>query len=251
MPADPTVAAVNHPRPTALAVSLLTTAVLALSGGLPAIAADETAPDVEGLRAFVLQSAPAAAAVPNAPRLEVEVGSLDPRLRLAPCRRIEPYLPPGARAWGRLRLGLRCTDGDVRWNVYLPVTVRAWVRGPVLALSRPAGHSVQASDLAEGEIDLAAGDDPPQRDPAQIVGRVLARPLAAGDAVGVAALRPRMWFSAGDSVRISAVGDGYTVSGAGEALGPGIEGRPVRIRTEGGRVITAMPVADRRVELPL
>ena len=37
-------------------------------------------------------------------RMEVSVGSLDSRLRLAPCARVEPYLPVGARLWGRTRL---------------------------------------------------------------------------------------------------------------------------------------------------
>ena len=34
-------------------------------------------------------------------RIEVEVGTLDPRLKLAPCERIEPYLPTGTRLWGK------------------------------------------------------------------------------------------------------------------------------------------------------
>ena len=44
-------------------------------------------------------------------RMEVSVGALDERLRLAPCARVEPYLPAGARLWGRTRLGLRRRDG--------------------------------------------------------------------------------------------------------------------------------------------
>ena len=52
-----------------------------------------------------------AALAPGAVRVEIEPGRLDPRLRLAPCERIEPYLPPGARAWGRSRVGLRCVQG--------------------------------------------------------------------------------------------------------------------------------------------
>ncbi|MEY8879139.1 MAG: flagellar biosynthesis protein FlgA, partial [Leptothrix sp. (in: b-proteobacteria)] len=59
-----------------------------------------------------------------APRVEVSTGQLDPRLHLAPCQKIEPYVPAGQRLWGRTRVGLRCTAGPVRWNVYLPVTVQ-------------------------------------------------------------------------------------------------------------------------------
>jgi flagella basal body P-ring formation protein FlgA len=41
-------------------------------------------------------------------RTEVEVGSLDSRLRLAPCEKVEAFMPPGSRLWGRSRIGLRC-----------------------------------------------------------------------------------------------------------------------------------------------
>src|SRR6218665_2264259 len=69
-------------------------------------------------------------------RMEVSVGNLDSRLKLAPCGQVEPYLPPNTRLWGRSRLGLRCVDGVTRWGVFLPVRVKAfgrgWVRrGPV------------------------------------------------------------------------------------------------------------------------
>ena len=52
-------------------------------------------------------------------RPEIEIGTLDTRLRLAPCQRVEPYLPRGSRlalspiqpvvvgAEGRFTLGLR------------------------------------------------------------------------------------------------------------------------------------------------
>ena len=39
-------------------------------------------------------------------RMEVIVGNLDSRLRLAPCGNVEPYLPVGMRLWGKT-LGFR------------------------------------------------------------------------------------------------------------------------------------------------
>ena len=41
-------------------------------------------------------------------RVDVRVGQLDPRLQLQSCARIEPYLPPGTRLWGRTSIGVRC-----------------------------------------------------------------------------------------------------------------------------------------------
>lgn len=86
-------------------------------------------------------------------RPEVIMGSLDPRLKLAPCGRVEPYLPPGTRLWGRSRVGLRCLEGAVHWNVFLPVTVKAW--GPAWVLVRPvtAGTPLVQEDAEIAEID--------------------------------------------------------------------------------------------------
>ena len=65
-------------------------------------------------------------------RMIVTVGALDSRLSLAPCAAIEPYVPNGLRLWGKTRIGVRCLDGAVRWNVFLPVQVKAlgpaWVK---------------------------------------------------------------------------------------------------------------------------
>ena len=44
-----------------------------------------------------------AAALPADARIEIEPGQLDPRLKLTPCRRIEPYLPTVVIAGGALK----------------------------------------------------------------------------------------------------------------------------------------------------
>src|ERR1043166_3241740 len=39
--------------------------------------------------------------------VEITVGEPDARLDLAQCRRYEPFIPTGARLWGRTTLGVR------------------------------------------------------------------------------------------------------------------------------------------------
>jgi flagella basal body P-ring formation protein FlgA len=183
--------------------------------------------------------------------VEVEVGQLDARLRLAPCQRVEPYLPAGASPWGRTRVGLRCLQGTTRWNVYLPVTVKAFGRALVAAAALPAGTVLAAQDLREEEVDFAAGPGNAIADAAAAVGRALARPLAAGEPLHATDLKARQYFAAGQTVQVVAVGDGYQVSSEGQALSPGLEGRPVRVRTDSGRVVSGVAVAENRVEIAL
>jgi flagella basal body P-ring formation protein FlgA len=188
---------------------------------------------------------------PGAMRVEIEPGRLDPRLRLAPCQHIEPYLPPGARAWGRTRVGLRCVQGESPWNVYLPVTVRVFAPAWVAASPLPAGSELQPEMLRQTEVDWAALPAPPLLDAARLVGRQLARPLAAGAAVRQSDLKQRQWFAAGDTVQLVARGPGFSVTGEGQALSPGMEGQPVRVRTDSGRMLTGQPVGPNRVEVQL
>lgn len=190
-------------------------------------------------------------AVPGVQRVEIEVGQLDPRLRLAPCQRVEPYLPQGTRLWGKARIGLRCTQGPSLWNVYLPITVKvfgpAWVAAQTLA----AGAVLSPGDLVQADVDWAAEASPTITDPEQAVGRTLLRRVTAGQGLRQIDLRPRQWFAAGDQVKVVAVGRGFAISSSGQALSHGIEGQSVRVRTENGRVVSGSPAGDRRVEIRL
>ncbi len=190
---------------------------------------------------------PAAAA----PRVEVQVGTLDARLRLAPCDRVEPYLPAGARLWGKTRIGLRCAQGRTPWNVFLPVTIKVFGPALVASAALPAGTVLAASDLGTAEIDLAEDGSPALTDTRPAVGRSLARAIEAGQGLRQSHLKPRQWFTAGDTVQVRAVGSGFAVAGAGQALTHGIEGQTARVRTESGRVVSGDPVAERRIDVPL
>lgn len=182
-------------------------------------------------------------------RVEVWVGPLDARLRLAPCRRAQPYLAGSARLWGRSRVGLRCIEGPSAWNVFVPVTVKVFGLAYVAAASLPAGSVIAPADMAQAEVDLAENPSNPFTDPARAAGRTLTRAVAAGQVLRESHLRPRIWFAAGDEVRLVAHGSGFQVASTGQALTPGIEGQPARARTESGRIVVGSPVAKKEIDL--
>lgn len=188
---------------------------------------------------------------PTGARIEAEAGALDSRLRLAPCARIQAFLPAGSSPWGKSRVGLRCLEGAVAWQVNLPVTVRVWAPAVVPAAPLPLGARLEGAELQVIETDWAAAPGKPFAAVDELSGRVLVRPLAAGQAVRPADLRLRQWFAQGDTVQILAMGRGFAIRAEGQALAPGLEGQPVAVRTEAGRVVKAIPVAQGRVELPL
>lgn len=173
-------------------------------------------------------------------RMEVEVGELDPRLRLAPCARIEPYLPTGSRLWGRTRLGLRCAEGPTRWNVFLPVTVKAFGPAWVLTGNVSTGAVLAEGDAMQAEVDWAADHTSVLADPALWLGQVAARPLQAGQPLRQAMVRAPKLFQAGAQVRVSAQGAGYAVMAGGQALSAGSSGQTVRVRMDNGKIVSGV-----------
>ncbi len=184
-------------------------------------------------------------------RPEVLFGSLDSRLRLAPCARIEPYLPPGTRLWGRSRVGLRCLEGPVRWNVYLPVTVKAW--GPGWVIKRPieAGSMLVQEDAEMAEMDWAEQPYAVLANPERWVGQQAAYALQPGQALRQNMVRPLPAFGPGAQVRVSSAGAGFQVVVSGEALTSGAPGQSVRVRLKGGRIVTGTVRDGQTVEVRL
>lgn len=241
-------------RPSSVIAAVLAVPLL---GATVDVRADGVDASLAG-RIEQLAQAGAQAAMPAQARVEVQVGQLDPRLKLAPCRQIQPYLPPGLAMWGRTRIGLRCLDaqsgagaGAGRWNVSLPVTVKVYAKALVAAAPLPAGTQLAQDHLAVAEIDVAAEPGAVFSDAAHLVGRQLIRPLAAGDAVRGGSLKQRQWFAAGETVSVRVSGPGYAVAGEGQAMTAGLEGQAVRIRFESGRTVTGRAVGDRQVEVLL
>lgn len=198
-----------------------------------------------------MAEAAARATAPPGTRVAVEIGALDARLRLAPCQQVQPYLPRGVSAWGRSRIGLRCTDGVARWNVTLPVRVAVFGRVVVANAPLPAGVNLSQDQLALADMDIAAEPGAVFTDPALLIGRVLARPLAASEAVRAPALKSRQWFAAGETVQVKVIGEGFAVASEAQAMGAGIEGQEVRVRFESGRTASGRAVGERKVELLL
>lgn len=232
------------------ALALATLAACMAGGAAWAQPAGGDVPSLDGAAALIAQAARNLQR-PGA-RVEVTVGQLDPRLRLAPCQRTEAYLPAGQRALGRTRVGLRCVEGPTAWNITVPVTVSLFAPAWVLAEPLPAGARLQAEHFTMGEIDH--GSLPPSArlpDPETLIGRELTRPLLGGSPVAASDVRQRQWFAAGETVQVIARGAGFAVATDGEALTAGTEGQPVRVRTASGRIVSGRAVADRQVEVML
>ena len=187
----------------------------------------------------------------SALRMDVTLGALDSRLRLASCNRVEPFLPVGNRLWGRTRMGLRCTDGIAKWSVFFPVTVKAF--GPAWIIKRnvAVGATLTQEDVVEAEVDWAEETGAVVIEHALWVGQVAARALATGQVLRHGMFRPAQVFQAGANVRVIAQGTGFQIMSDGQALSVGVIGQPARIKMENGRIMTGVVLDVRTVKIDI
>ncbi len=184
-------------------------------------------------------------------RPEIEVGSLDTRLRLAPCQKVEPYLPRGSRLWGRSRIGLRCADSPGAWNVFLPITVKAW--GPAWVVRQPVapGAALGPDDAELTEVDWAEHPSPVLVRQDDWLGKEAARGLMPGTVLRQPMVRPSLVFAAGSQVKVVVAQGAMRLAATGQAISHGYEGQNARIRMPNGRILSGRVQPDSSVELAM
>lgn len=184
-------------------------------------------------------------------RMEVAVGELDTRLRLAPCARVEPYLPVGTRLWGKSRIGLRCLEGESKWNVFLPVTIHAYGPAWVIKGNVLPGAVLNEGDAMEAEVDWAEETSPVVGRQSHWLGQVATRSLGTGQVLRQGLIKPATVFQAGAQVRVIAQGPGFQITSAGQALSAGIVGQSARVKMDNGRVMSGVVLDNRTVKLEI
>ncbi len=182
-------------------------------------------------------------------RVVVSFGDSGVRLQLAPCKQMEPFLPPNTRLWGRSYVGVRCVEG-ASWSTLLPVTVSVFGPALVAALPIAAGAPADPQAFRVDEVDWTRTGGTPVNDPALLDGRALARPLSAGQVLRAEDLRVPQTVFAGDPVRIRMIGKGFAISTEGFALAGAGEGQRLRVRTGAGKLLMGT-VRARAVEVRL
>jgi flagella basal body P-ring formation protein FlgA len=226
---------------------------LCLLGMVAMSARAQSAPDYQAIALnWARSAAPAALPAGAQPlRLEVSVGNLDPRLKLAPCANAEPYLPVGARLWGKNRIAVRCVDGMVRWNVSIPVTVKATGLAWVVKNPVAPGAVITASDVIQAEVDWAEEPAPVLTDASAWQGQVATRALATGQTLRQGMVKAAQVFQAGAQVRVVAQGPGFQVSGDAQALSAGVIGQLARVRMDNGRIASGLVLDVHTVKIEL
>jgi len=209
--------------------------------GAPAVAASRA--DPEQIRTLAEQYVNGLG--PPGGTVHATAARLDPRLALPACAGVlTPSLPPGAEIRPRIAVTVRCAEAG-GWSLVVPVEVATEL--PLLVARRPLarGEMPAAGDLTTdlrrvpglGTQFLAPGAD--------IGGRRLRQPVAAGQPLRADILAAPVLVERGQQVTLVAEGAGIAVRASGVALDAGGHGDRVRARSlSSGRIVEGVVGAD-------
>lgn len=172
-------------------------------------------------------------------QVSVVIGQIDPRMNLAACAALEPFLPNGSRAWGKTTVGVRC-NAPTPWTIYVSATVRVLANYIVTAAPLAQGQTIGQNDIATMHGDIATLPPGIITDASQALGRAVLSSLSAGSPLRQDSLRSQQAVQQGQTVRLVSIGAGFRVSTEGKALNNAAEGQLVQARTPAGQVVSGI-----------
>ena len=203
--------------------------------------------DPDALRAVAQQYlATQAAGLPG--KVSVSVGAVDPRLALAHCPAPQAFQQPGARAWGKTTVGVRCT-APAAWTVYIQAQVSVLADYVAAAVPLAQGQPIEQAQLTLLKGDIAAMPNGIVTDMAQAIGRMPTVSLPSGTALRLDTLRSQPVVKQGQAVRLVTRGANFSISAEGRALATAGDGQVVQVRTPTGSVVSGTARSGGLVEV--
>lgn len=166
---------------------------------------------------------------------------------LPPCEEVEPFLPSGARLWGRVSVGVRC-NAALPWTRYVQAYVA--VMGSYYVATRPIGRgqTLTPADTQLVEGDLTTLPASVIVDPAQLEGVTAWNSIASGAPLRRESLRSPTLVQQGQVLRVVSQGAGFVVSTEGKAMNSAAVGAIVQVRMQGGQLLSGTLRPDGTVE---
>ena len=170
-------------------------------------------------------------------KVTISVGNLDPRLNLASCSALEPFLPAGSRLWGKTSVGVRCIAPQP-WVIYVTGNVKVWGTYYVSAKAISQGQTLTDSDISAIDGDLTTMASGVVTEPSQAVNHTSTMAISAGISLRQDSLRLQQVIMQGQTIRLISNGEGFKVSTEAQALNNASEGQLVKVKISSGQVLS-------------
>ncbi|MFM0596774.1 flagellar basal body P-ring formation chaperone FlgA [Paraburkholderia dilworthii] len=244
VPTPATIGRVSATRPIAPAIAQQNMRAAAVAQPAPLPGQQDADAIRSAALAFLQQQS---AGLPG--KVEITVAQAFPR-GLAACTALEPFMPSGARLWGRMTVGVRCS-GERPWTIYLQARISLNATYYLAARAMSPGEVLTAADLVARDGDLTGLPQAIVTDPSQAIGSVTLTRVAGGMPLRRDMLKSTSAVSIGQTVRVVAAGAGFSISSEGSAMNNASPGQQVRVRTPNGQIISGIVKDGSTVEIQL
>ncbi|PHS19799.1 MAG: flagella basal body P-ring formation protein FlgA [Kangiella sp.] len=159
--------------------------------------------------------------------VELNVGRLDPRLKLKKCA--EPllaFLPQGSNSYGKLNIGVMC-NGPVPWKIFISATKYHFQTVVIASNSLAKGKLISQQDLSYKRVQVNNFRKQPAIDNSQVVMTSARRFIRAGSIIYMNNI---CMICKGHKVSVSAGSKYLSINLEAEALADASVGETVRLR---------------------
>lgn len=181
-------------------------------------------------------------------KVTVRAGAIDPNMKLAQCPDLQVFLPTGSRAWGKTSVGVRCNAPSI-WTIYVQATVNVAAQYLVAAVPLAQGQMVTSQDLLFESGDLTQLPAGVFTDQAQAIGRTVNISMNAGTVLRQEMLKITPIVQQGQTVKVTSVGQGFSVSAEGKAMAKANEGQLVQVKVASGQIVTGIARNGGQIEV--
>lgn len=185
----------------------------------------------------------------QATKVEIKVGALDARLRLAACdQELALNLQDTNGSGGNINVQVACR-GASRWTILVPA--QAIVFRPMAIASRnlERGQIITAADIVSEPRESSLYRQGFSLEADSILGKELKYAVTKGDAFRNSALEAPMVIKRGEEVSVEAIAGSIRVVTNGVAISDGRLGQQIRVKnSQSERIINAKVVGPGKVQ---
>jgi len=181
-------------------------------------------------------------------KTNINVGAIDPNVKLAHCPNIEIFMPSGSRAWGQTSVGVRCS-GQNNWTIYVQATVNVYAQYLVAAAPLSQGMIISQEHCLFENGDLTRLPAGIFTELSQTIGRTVNISVPAGTVLRQDILKLSPIVQRGQTVTLTSSGLGFKVAAEGQALGNATEGQVVQVKVASGQVVTGVARIGGQIEV--
>lgn len=168
---------------------------------------------------------------------QIQVARLDSRLRLSQCETpLEPFLPHGNQAAGKVTVGVRCHSGKP-WTIYTTASIKNFKEVAVLSKPLSRGAIVSATDVRLERQDVSKLRQGYLTSIDQVINKQLKRTLSMGAILNTSNLVSQKLVKRGQRVSIRAFNGFIDIRMSGQALMDGEAGQRISVRNDNSKRI--------------